>query len=254
MGTNPNLSTSAVPASSSQAFSGAAFPTVQPPGHQPATNPAASNPQTVNQAFAPNPNQAFASPSRQSSQNPNYVQKQRSPEKTRRQRSPPTQQQSSAAPVPQQQQAPQQAKPKLEHVVCGQPSCKALNGVPPGAPSFNCWKCGRTSTKPGLQKQPVQYEAKQTRAPPQKAVQNAKPVQVVSGGTSGTTQVVVVQQPQTQVVTAPVVGNQIAYSAYGGSSSAAFATGVMAGALLDPYPYYGFGYGYGYGYGCGPYW
>lgn len=63
-----------------------------------------------------------------------------------------------------------------------------------------------------------------------------------------------VQQPATTVVAAPVVGNQLAYGAYGGGSGAAFATGMMMGAMLDPYPYGGFGYGYGCGFGGPMFW
>jgi ribosomal protein L37AE/L43A len=143
-------------------------------------------------------------------------------------------------------------KPKLETVLCG--SCGTKNGVPPGAPSFNCYKCGRTSTRPGLSKEapPKQYVAK----PVQKKV-TAKPVQQVSSGS--TPNVVVVQQPQTQVVTTSTAGNQLAYGAYGGRSSSSAAAGAAAGfiggallgaALTGPrYGYGGYGCYGGFGYG-----
>lgn len=136
-------------------------------------------------------------------------------------------------------------KQKLETVLCG--SCGAKNGVPPGTPSFNCYKCGRTSTRPGLKQEPPPKQY----LPQQKKVK-AKPVQQVSSST--TPNVVVVQQPATQVVTTSTAGNQLAYGAYGGSTSSGRGTaaaaglvgGLMLGAALSG-PRYGGGY-YGRGY------
>jgi len=153
------------------------------------------------------------------------------------------------AQAPVQYQSQESPKPQLERVLCG--SCGATNGVPPGAPSFNCYKCGRTSTKPGLKQDPPPTQYVQQQRPPQQAT-TQQPVQVVQQQQQPTT--VVVQQPATTVVAAPVVGNQLAYGAYGGGSGAAFATGMMMGAMLDPYPYGGFGYGYGCGFGGPMFW
>lgn len=278
---------SSPPATNPQAFAGA--PTQ-------ASAPHAYPQQNRQPAFAPSSNQAF---------------------------------QGATSTAPQQQAG--QQKPKMAHVKCG--TCGAINGVPPGAPSFNCYKCGKTSQKPGLaqQKPPEQWIAKtppqtpqpqqqrppqqqpkydpntgrpinqapaqqpkfdpqtgrplgQQQAPPQarfdpqtgeplmkfdpqtgkplvsaqqqqQATQAQKsyasaipqqqmvqqPVQVVQQPQPTT---VVVQAAQPQVVSAPYVGQQIAYGAYGGGYGAGqgFAAGMMTGALL--------GGGYGYGYGC----
>ena len=38
-------------------------------------------------------------------------------------------------------------KQKLETALCAWRSCGCKNGVPPGTPSFTCYKCGRISTR-----------------------------------------------------------------------------------------------------------
>ncbi len=117
-----------------------------------------------------------------------------------------------------------------EHALCG--SCQAVNSIPVGAPSFNCYKCGRTSTKPGLQQQPSQY---QQAAPQQQTVVPQPPQTVIQQAPPVVQQTTVVQAPPT-IVTAPVVGQRMAYGAYGGvyggSGAGSFAAVIVFHSLI----------------------